>query len=146
MTRANYVMLRNCIPMADTRARWYFGELAGLLFTEDDVVPDLGTYNAGTLNTKESTLSLSDSSGNLLFYGGPYTTNAGRLYQIDSNGNHVIIVRDNGEHGNLKIKNQTAQSLLAIPHPLNPERFILFCNNAFVSAQDQPNNRAGRRG
>jgi hypothetical protein len=32
MTRQNYVMLRECIPVADTRARWYFGQAEGHWF------------------------------------------------------------------------------------------------------------------
>lgn len=105
MTRANYVMLRECIPVADTRARWYFGNNAGLLFTEDGVVPDLGAYNAQTINVRESCLSLSDSSGNLLFYGGTRMSPDGFLY----NASHQIIRNDLGNPAFVKSKGISAQ-------------------------------------
>jgi hypothetical protein len=149
-TRNNYVMLRQCIPVEDTRARWYFGKNAGMLFTEDGVVPDLGAYNAGTIEVRETGLSLSDSNGNLLFYGGPFTINVSQLYQIDSTNKHVPVYRDNGLNGHLRIRTRSSQPLIAIPHPSNTERFILFQNNAFnsamVTSSTDPTTRANVRG
>lgn len=55
------------------KGNWYFGEYAGLRFTSKGAIKDINPSIfrfPNNINTSEGTISISDSLGNLLFYGG----------------------------------------------------------------------------
>lgn len=88
-SRLNYLQLADCsTPIASENANWYFGNYAGLRFTlNGGAIRDLEpSYRfPSNINTSEGTLSYSDSSGNLLFYGGGPLTNPGTFEVYNKN-------------------------------------------------------------
>lgn len=54
------------------RGNWYFGVYSGLRFTSAGAIKDINPFlkSPSNINTSEGTISISDSLGNLLFYGG----------------------------------------------------------------------------
>lgn len=73
-TMRKAVIVFNCgNKLQSDRANWYFGTYAGLGFYEDDFTArDLGPYNNNNppqIDTEESSITVNDSAGNLMFYG-----------------------------------------------------------------------------
>jgi hypothetical protein len=70
-TFVDYLEVADCTPLPSTQANWYFGKYAGLRFTTSGVIRDVKpsrlTSN-GQIHTNEGSISMSDSSGALLFY------------------------------------------------------------------------------
>ncbi|AMC10449.1 hypothetical protein Lupro_03915 [Lutibacter profundi] len=90
-------------------AIWYFGNQAGLDFNSG--VPVVLTN--GQLDTYEGCASISDSSGNLLFY-----TDGVSVW----NKNHTIMANGTGLDGN----SSSSQSAIIIPKPNNANQYYIF--------------------
>ncbi|WP_456421913.1 T9SS type B sorting domain-containing protein [Lutibacter sp.] len=90
-------------------AIWYFGNQAGLDFNSGTPV----VLTDGQLNTYEGCASISDSSGNLLFY-----TDGVSVW----NKNHNIMPNGTGLDGN----SSSSQSAITIPKPNNPNQYYIF--------------------
>jgi gliding motility-associated-like protein len=88
---------------------WYFGENAGLNFNNGNPV----ALTNGQLVTDEGCATISDSSGQLLFY-----TDGITVY----NRNHVVMVNGNGLMGHPS----SVQSATIIPKPGSPKIFYIF--------------------
>lgn len=88
---------------------WYFGTLAGVDFNSGSPV----VLSNGTLNTAEGCSTISDASGNLLFYTDGVTV---------WNRNHVQMPNGNGLLGDPS----TTQSALIVPNPGNANLFYIF--------------------
>lgn len=88
---------------------WYFGFNAGLDFTDCNPV----ALNNGQLSTFEGCSTISNSSGNLLFYSDGTTV---------WNKNHDIMPGGTGLNGN----SSSAQSALFVPNPEDSNIYYLF--------------------
>ncbi|MBW2961374.1 T9SS type B sorting domain-containing protein [Mesonia aestuariivivens] len=93
---------------------WYFGVNAGVNFNTS---PPTAITN-GQLNTNEGCSSISDESGNLLFYTDGSTI-WNRDHQIMSNANYF---NGNGLNGDPS----STSSGLIVPHPTNPNLYYVF--------------------
>ena len=90
-------------------AHWYFGDRAGLLFTEAGPI----SLTDGHLSTIEGCSAISDFSGNLLFY-----TDGTTVY----NRNHREMPGGRGLNGT----SSSTQSALIIPQPDNDSIYYIF--------------------
>jgi len=88
---------------------WFFGSNAGLNFNTGSPVPLLG----GALNTEEGCATISDSSGNLLFY-----TNGQFVYDINNN----LMPNGSGLHGD----QSSTQSAIIVPKPGDLNIYYIF--------------------
>ena len=88
---------------------WYFGEHAGLDFSSGVPV----TLEDGQLNTQEGCATISDASGNLLFY-----TDGSRIWDQ----NHQIMPNGTGLLGDFS----STQSAIIVPRPNNPDLYYVF--------------------
>ncbi len=88
---------------------WYFGQKAGITFNSGAPV----ALTNGQLQTLEGCSSISDASGNLLFY-----TDGIKVW----NRNHVVMT--NGT--NLKGDPSSTQSGIIVPKPGNPNVYYIF--------------------
>ena len=88
---------------------WYFGQKAGITFNSGAPV----ALTNGQLQTLEGCSSISDASGNLLFY-----TDGIKVW----NRNHVVMT--NGT--NLKGDPSSSQSGIIVPKPGNPNVYYIF--------------------
>lgn len=76
LMKRNYLKIVNCVnKIADNKSNWFFGEYAGLQFFQNGTYPDKNYFDQNRqfknqTDPGEGTLSISDGSGNLLFYGG----------------------------------------------------------------------------
>lgn len=89
---------------------WYFGQNAGIKFNNDNSIT---TLTDGQLNTSEGCATISDSSGDLLFY-----TDGVTVY----NKNHQIMANGTGLMGNWS----TTQSATIVPKPGSATLFYIF--------------------
>ena len=88
---------------------WYFGERAGLDFTNGKPVP----LTNSMLSTMEGCATISDANGNLLFYtNGVSVWN--REHKLMPNGNRLMGHRS------------STQSAVIVPRPLNPNIYYIF--------------------
>ncbi|MEO8933493.1 MAG: hypothetical protein ABI295_04230, partial [Xanthomarina sp.] len=100
-----------CVVYSQEEAsNWYFGENAGIQFAADGSVTVL---NDGQLNTVEGCSSISDGTGNLLFYTDG-TTVYNRLHQVMSNGYNLL-----GDQS-------SSQSAIVVPKPNDPDIYYIF--------------------
>ena len=90
---------------------WYFGTHAGITFLPDGNNPSV--LYSSMMETFEGCSTISDSSGNLLFY-----TNGVTVW----NKSHQIMPNGQGLYGS----NSASQSSLVVPVPGNPNIFCLF--------------------
>jgi hypothetical protein len=90
---------------------WYFGDGAGIDFSSGTAVADTN----GHLYTSEGCASISDTSGNLLFYTDGRTV-WNHLHQVMPNGTGLM----GGAWGS------STQEPLSIPKPLSPNLYYLF--------------------
>lgn len=97
---------------------WYFGENAGLDFNSGSPV----ALTNGQLVTDEGCATISNASGNLLFY-----TDGTTVY----NANHGVMVNGTGLAGSFS----STQSAIIIPKPSTPNIYYIFT----VDYQAQPN-------
>ncbi|TXK74286.1 hypothetical protein [Mesonia sp. HuA40] len=116
---------------------WYFGYNAGINF-------DNGTPTAitnGQINTSEGCSSISDASGNLLFYSDGRTV-WNRNHQIMGNADYY---GNSGLHGDPS----STSSALIVPHPGDKDLYFIFTvdephhQNAFAYPNQGPANSNG---
>jgi gliding motility-associated-like protein len=91
-------------------SNWYFGENAGIHFNSDGSVTALDN---GKINTYEGCASISDDSGNLLFY-----TDGIRVYDA----NHDLMLNGSGLYGDPS----STQSAIIVPKPEDPNIYYIF--------------------
>lgn len=96
---------------------WYFGSYAGIHFTPSGPVADTN----GALETIEGVASISDVSGNLLFY-----TDGGRVW----NRNHQPMPNGFGLLGH----SSSSQSAIVVPKPADPTKFYVFTVDAMAGS------------
>ena len=93
---------------------WYFGDSAGIHFTPSGPVADAN----GAISTSEGCASISDNSGNLLFY-----TDGTSVY----NNQHTVMPNGTGLLGNPS----STQSAIIVPRPgVNGQYFIFTVSGA----------------
>ncbi|MBK8845766.1 MAG: T9SS type A sorting domain-containing protein [Bacteroidetes bacterium] len=93
---------------------WYFGNTCALNFSTGAPLP---LFNS-IMNQYEGSSSISDATGNLLFY-------TDGVIVVDST--HAIMPNGTGLMGN----SSANQSALIIPNPGNPSKYYLFSNSTF---------------
>jgi len=96
---------------------WYFGNQTGLNFNDGTQPPTVITNNI--MSTNGSAASVSDESGNLLFY-----TNGINIW----NNTHQIMPNGNGLFGNTSI----SQSVIIVPDPNNINKYYVLSNHGNV--------------
>lgn len=99
---------------------WYFGNKAGIDFTSGTAT----ALTAGQMQSYEGCASISDSSGNLLFY-----TNGGKFVNVGYAGgvwnkNHQLM--PNGDLSSNTSCNSAAQAALIVPNPKNKYKYYIF--------------------
>ena len=94
----------------DETSNWYFGEQGGIRFNQDGSVTAL---EDGRTFTFEGCASISDTSGNLLFY-----TDGITVYDRQ----HEIMVEGRGLYGDIS----SNQSALIVPDPGDSNLFYIF--------------------
>ncbi len=118
------ILIGILFPMALTgqgeTSNWYFGQGAGIHFNSDGSTTPL---SGGQLNTYEGCATISDRSGNLLFY-----TDGITVYDR----NHDIMVNGTGLYGDPS----STQSALIVPKPGDPAIFYIFTVDTSVSEVD----------
>ncbi|SHG44878.1 T9SS type B sorting domain-containing protein [Winogradskyella jejuensis] len=97
------------ISAQNEASNWYFGDNAGISFNPDGSI----TPVTGQLSTDEGCTSISDGSGNLLFY-----TDGILVY--DRNGD--LMLNGTGLHGSPS----STQSAIIIPKPLDNDIYYIF--------------------
>ncbi|AUC75596.1 T9SS type B sorting domain-containing protein [Olleya sp. Bg11-27] len=106
------ILLCNYITVAQNEAaNWYFGSNAGINFSTNTNA--ITALTDGLLSTEEGCTSISDSSGNLLFY-----TNGENVYDRQ----HNIMPNGTGLFGN----QSSTQSAIIIPKPGNSNLYYIF--------------------
>jgi len=92
-------------------ANWYFGFGGGIKFNQGNNT--VSSVSDGQLFTNEGCASISDNSGNLLFY-----TDGTRVW----NKNHVTMMNGNGLFGD----SSSTQSAIIVPKPNDPNIYYIF--------------------
>jgi hypothetical protein len=122
--------------LKSTQGNWYFGEYAGLKFMQKVVIPDYNASNPSsgikTISTGEGCVSVCDSLGNLLFYGG------GIGWGITGcnifNQNHVLSdVKDTTDKLVPPGSGTSTQGVVAFPNPDNRAQYLIFTNESDIS-------------
>lgn len=106
-----------CLFAQQQTSHWYFGNWAGLSFTNSPAAPVAMTN--GTLLSSEGSASISDANGNLLFY-----TDGITVY----NKNHVVMSNGTGLC-NDPVKSST-QAALIVPQPSSPNLYYVFTTSS----------------
>lgn len=99
-------------PAQNQTKKWYFGQYAGLDFSTNPPTP----LSNGALSTWEGCSSVSDASGNILFY-----TNGLDVW----NQSHVIMANGSGLFGD----NSSAQSAFIVKQPGNASIYFIFTSD-----------------
>jgi gliding motility-associated-like protein len=102
-------------------ANWYFGQNAGIQF--DNTGNLIGSIDGGQLSTLEGCTSISDTSGNLLFY-----TDGTLVY----NRNHQLMPNGTGLFGD----SSSTQSALVVPKPADPNIYYIFTVDTSINPAD----------
>ncbi len=121
LTRSKLVEVADCgSPLASTKGNWFFGEYAGIKFTDKGIVRDIKPFfnKPNAINTSEGTISVSDSNGIMLFHGGGIGSQFGRFYLFDRN-------YDTMPHGPVIGDGSSTQGGLVIPVPGSSTRYYL---------------------
>lgn len=105
-------------------SNWYFGNGAGITFNTDGTV---NATNDGQMNTVEGCATISDSSGNLLFY-----TDGIIVYNQD----HQVMENGTDLFGDPS----STQSAIIVPQPRNPDVFYIFTADNSLSQTDPIDN------
>ena len=103
------VLLSNSVFAQNESNNWYFGSGAGISFASGSPM----ALNDGILNTVEGVATISDSSGNLLFY-----TDGSTVY----NANHGIMNNGEGLLGNPS----STQSAIIVKKPNDDNLYYIF--------------------
>jgi PKD repeat protein len=124
---SNYLEVIDCSkPAKSYKGQWFFGKHAGLRFYEGGAFRDLTPYKNSlipqpAINSLEGTVSLSDSTGDLIFYAGTDTTTSNSELQI-FNYDHSEI----GAGVQVKGNHTASQGMITIPYPGLDSTYILF--------------------
>jgi gliding motility-associated-like protein len=102
-----------CFPQGEEANIWYFGEYAGLDFSNGFPI----ALTNGSLNTLEGCSSISTSNGELLFY-----TDGQDVWQ----NNHIIMPNGSGLMGH----KSSTQSAIIVPNPGNHDLYYIFTVDA----------------
>jgi hypothetical protein len=129
----HYFWVTDCDEvMPNEQANWFFGEYAGLKFTQTGTRPSLDALFLGqqgsTITTAEGCISISDSLGNLMYYGGGREASpfSGRLYD------KVHDTLNDPNTSLLHIHGQSAQNSITFPCPFDTDKMMLVhANNNF---------------
>lgn len=122
-------------------SHWYFGNGAGMVFDTDNGTVASNDLAIGTINTGEGCSSISDPTGNLLFYTDGRTV-WDRNYQIMPNGDY------NGGTGLLGDPSSTSSAVI-VPRPGNVDQYYIFTvdephhNNAWAYPDQGPADENG---
>ena len=92
-------------------ANWYFGYGGGIRFNQS--TNTITSLNDGLLFTNEGCTSISDDSGDLLFY-----TDGTKIW----NKNHQVMTNGNGLYGD----SSSTQSAIIVPKPNDPNIYYIF--------------------
>ena len=103
---------------------WYFGENAGITFSADGTT--VNALTDGMVNTIEGCASVSDFTGNLLFY-----TDGVTVYDK----NHNVMPNGTGLFGQVS----STQSAVIVPWPGNPDLYYIFTANHRAPDFSYPN-------
>lgn len=103
-------------------AIWYFGQNAGLDFNSGSPV----VLTDGQLSTFEGCATISDATGNLLFY-----TDGIIVYDK----NHNVMPNGTGLNGD----SSSSQSAIIVPKPNNPDQYYIFTADANVNGSTDTN-------
>jgi gliding motility-associated-like protein len=126
MKKNCFIFLLLVLGMAygqDETTNWYFGRGAGLQFNSDGSVTPL---TDGKTNTEEGCASISDRSGNLLFYTDGITV---------FNRSHDIMLNGTGLYGDPS----STQSALIVPDPVDSNIFFIFTVDTSIREGDPDN-------
>lgn len=104
----------------DETANWYFGRGAGIQFNNDGSVTPL---TDSKISTEEGCASISDESGNLLFYTDGITV---------FNHDHEIMLNGTGLYGDPS----STQSAIIVPGPGDPNIFYIFTVDTSIRESD----------
>lgn len=112
VTDSLYVYVSPCAALASDQGHWYFGRYAGIDFSTGSAVHDNAAYLNNTIDAVESSVSISDSSGALLFY---------------SDGEHVWDRNHNlAISGMIGCVQTSKAQILAVPHPVHNNWWYIF--------------------
>jgi hypothetical protein len=100
------------LPQAGPNSNWYFGNLAGITFNSGSPV----ALTNGALSTTEGVATISDNSGNILFYTNGLTV-WNRLHLVMTNGTGLL-----GDQS-------STQSAIIVQKPLSPNIYYIFCSD-----------------
>lgn len=108
-------------PIKSTKGNWYFGNYAGLKFYNNGVIRDIEPFKfyPNNINTSEGSLSLSDTAGNLLFYGG--ANNKDELILYDNNYNEITT----SSFFKLTGHSSATQGAIAMPYPGKSNQYMI---------------------
>ena len=114
MKRIIAILIFWCVTLSygqKEASNWFFGENAGIKFNLDNNT--VTTLTNGQINTREGCSSISDASGNLLFY-----TDGSTVY----NKLHQIMLNGFGLMGD----KSSSQSAIVVPKPNNSNIYYIF--------------------
>jgi len=150
------VQLIDCgSPIKSSQGTWYFGQYAGLRFMQNAVIQDNGAYFGAnrvtpTINTGEGVISVCDSLGNLLFYGGgnSWDQDVAKIF----NQNHErAATKDTSDLVDIYGSGTSTQGILSFPNPTNGKQHLIFSNQSnlgsgklFVSVFDTLESNYGK--
>lgn len=123
-----FVLLLVALPLygQGEAANWYFGNNAGLNFNTEPPTP----LTDGALDTLEGCATISDSSGNLLFY-----TNGTLVWNRD----HQVMPNGTGLLG----EDTSTQSAIIVPNPDDPLIYYIFTVDGLFPGENNPANLRG---
>ncbi|WP_299112796.1 T9SS type B sorting domain-containing protein [uncultured Winogradskyella sp.] len=117
-----FTILGVSINAQQEASNWYFGDNAGISFNQDGTITALSD---GQLSTDEGCTSISDGSGNLLFY-----TDGITVYDRNNN----VMQGGTGLKGNPS----STQSALIVPKPQDSDTYYIFTvDTAFQNNPDE---------
>jgi hypothetical protein len=128
---SDMVQVINCgLPVKSTQGNWYFGEFAGLRFMQNAIIPDpRPSKNPKTINTGEGCISVSDSLGNLLFYGGGIKWEAETGCPIFDQNHDQASVKNTIKYIPPGSGTST-QGIVSFPNPANRAQYLIFTNES----------------
>ncbi|MCH8317698.1 MAG: T9SS type A sorting domain-containing protein, partial [Bacteroidetes bacterium] len=109
------IFVDSCNPIASTQGNWYFGAKAGVNFSSGKAV----SVANGQLFSLEGCASISDSSGNLLFY-----TDGIEVFDINHDTMPSGIL--NGHPNSVNVGPSASQGVTIVPHPGDTNQYYIF--------------------
>src|SRR4030095_10522275 len=97
-------------------ANWCFGDSAGIKFTTSGIVGI-----TSVLQSQEASASISDTSGNLIFYAGSFGGNSVYYANVYNNSNQLLNMGDS-----IIANTSATQGLLILPVKHSSNEYLLF--------------------